>query len=400
MICPSCQTENANRNVFCNNCGTLLKDTDSMVGDTKSPTLSFQFPPEQPPSDDSFEEETPTVFGQNPIKIPPAAPIAEPQTPPPTQVFDSANQSQNVSPNQPAPEVLKQNFMPTAAPAAQAVTNSGRGKRIALLAGILLIGLAAIGVGGFFIVKKLLAGKPEVLPEQVGIFLQSKEKDKLDEIKKQDFSNALEGKDKLLKDEGLLKVESKPNLVLFADEKDFKSGDLRLIQLDTIKPDGTLKQIDFQTSAVENKTEIKRISLSEGLANGKYAFAVLDGFLDDGKHKFWAFQVTNSDKANNDSILKNATVSIKSKDKKKNDKTPETPPTVDSYIYPKTNGVTLRSEPSLTADKVDTLKSSDRLYVMKISDNTSVWRGTTGYWANVKTDDGRSGWVFAPLLKR
>jgi len=402
MICPNCQAKNENRNVFCVACGTILKDTESMVGDTKSPTLSFQFPPQPPveniPVDD---EETPTVFGRDSVNIPPATRIAQPQSsaqPPPTQVFGAVNQSQNISSNQPPKsQVFTPPIIPPISAAAQ--PRSGSGKKIALLAAIGLIALSAIGVGGYFLVSKLMT-KTEVFPQTAGMFVQSKDKDKIDEIKKQDFTNALDGKDKLLKDEGLTKVENNQNLVLYVDEKEFKVADLRLIQLDTIKPDGNLKQIDFQTEAVENKAEVKRVKLPENLANGKYALAVLEGFLDEGKHKFWAFQVVNSDKANNDSILKSSTVSLKSKDKKKNEKTPETPPTAETYVYPKSNGVVLRSDPSLTAGKVDSLTPSDRLYVMKISDNTTVWRGITGYWANVKTDDGTTGWVFAPLLRK
>ncbi len=395
MICPNCQSNNENRDVFCRKCGTLLKQTEEMVGDTKSPTLSFQYP--LPQSSDAFQDETPTVFVQSGSNLLPTPPPITDSEPPPTQMFNSGNLLQ--TPDVPAEPPI-QNFAPPASfPTAQTPTQSNRKKTI-ILAGLAFAGLLLIGVGGFFIFKTIFSAKPEVLPEQVGMFLQSKEKDKIDEIKKQDFTNAVEGKDKLLKDESLMKVESKPNLVLFADEKEFKTADLRLVQLDTIKPDGTLKQIDFQTVSVENKTEIKRLQIADALANGKYAFAILEGFLDDGKHKFWAFQVTNSDKANNDSILKSSNVSLKSKDKKKKEKTPETPPTVDTYVYPKSNGVTFRSEPGLTASKIDSLSSSDRLYVIKISDNTTVWRGITGYWANVKTDDGRTGWVFAPLLRR
>ncbi len=387
-----------------------MKDTDSMVGDTKSPTLSFQFPPEQPPHVENSaafvdEEETPTVFGsQVAAKIPPATQMAQPNpqpnpqpppqpNPPPTQVFATTKPAENVQPNPPVFNPVIPPLPPVSQP------KSGKSLRLALVAAVVFIGLLAIGVGGYFIVSKLLK-KTEILPQTVGMFVQSKDKDKVDEIKKQDFTNAVDGKDKLLKDEGLTKVENNQNLILFTDEKEFKTSDLRLVQLDTIKPDGNLKQIDFQTESNADKAEIKRVKLPENLANGKYAFAVLEGFLDDGKHKFWAFQVTNSDKANNDSILKTSTVSLKSKDKKKGDKTPETPPTVESYVYPKSNGTILRSEPSLTASKVDTLSSSDRLFVIKISDNTTVWRKITGYWANVKTDDGTTGWVFAPLLKK
>ncbi len=60
---------------------------------------------------------------------------------------------------------------------------------------------------------------------------------------------------------------------------------------------GTLKQINYQVVPIEGKPEMKRLRVPDGLANGKYAFALFDGFLDEGKHKFWAFQVKMPKKA-------------------------------------------------------------------------------------------------------
>lgn len=402
MICPNCQAKNENRNVFCVACGTILKDTEAMVGDTKSPTLSFQHPlpmPSETPQSENPPDETPTVFGQsNSVRMSPQ--------PPPTQIYNDTNSQETsfVGTNTPNPSI--NNFAPFAVPNTTPAQKTGNGKKIALVAAIVLLGLTVFGAGGYFLLTKTV-NKSEVLPDHLGMFVQSVNKDKIDEIKKKDFTNALTGKDELFKDDSLTSAEANPNLLIYSDSKEISLNDLRLIQLDTIKPDGTLKQLDFQAAPVDGKPDIKRIRIPEGLANGKYAFAIIDGFLDEGKHKFWAFQVKNSEKPNNDSTLKSSTVSVKSKDKKNEtvtektpvNTTPQKPPTTGNYVFSKSNNVVLRSAPSLTASKVDSLYSGQRLYVMGVSSNTTTWRGITGHWVNVETDSGMTGWVFAPLVR-
>ena len=396
MICPNCQTINESVNIFCVNCGANVAQTGNVIGDTKAPTERFQYTPEQPPATEILQNSVPaTQFAQNAAN-----------TPPPTQIYHTSNSVETsvVPVGQYGGAASIHNFAPAAAfPNTQTQPANNR-KKMFVWAGVIFAGLLSAGLGGFFLLTKQVI-KAEILPEYLGMFIQSKDKDKLDEIRRQDFTNALDGKDKLLKDDSLAGTESNPNLILYSDGKDIPLGDLRLIQLDTIKPDGSLKQIEFQVAPVEGKAEMKRIRISGGLANGKYAFAILNDFLDEGKHRFWAFQVKNSDKTNNDATLKAITITLKPKKEKSNTttttqtNTPVNPPPTGSYAYCKNNNVVLRSSPSLTASKVDGLYSGQRLYVMNISDNTTTWRGITGKWAYVETDNGNTGWVFAPLLR-
>jgi len=65
----------------------------------------------------------------------------------------------------------------------------------------------------------------------------------------------------LLKDESLPSLEPNPTLILYSDGKDVPVSDLHLIQLDTIKDDGSFKQIDFQASPIENKPEMKKLKI-------------------------------------------------------------------------------------------------------------------------------------------
>ncbi len=55
--------------------------------------------------------------------------------------------------------------------------------------------------------------------------------------------------------------------------------------------------------------------------------------------------------------------------------------------------------PSLSAAKVDGLYQGQRLYVINQSDNYTTWRGVTGNWVYVETDEGQRGWVFSPLIR-
>ncbi|CAN5549170.1 hypothetical protein BH10ACI1_BH10ACI1_32490 [soil metagenome] len=395
MICPNCQTINEKENVFCVNCGANVTQTGNLIGDTKAPTESFHYLPQPPPAVSQNLSPPPTQFVQN-------------QTPPPTQIYNTSNSIEtSVVPVNQYGVPSMHNFTPSAqyTNAQQAASNN---KKMFIWAGVIFFGLVAAGLGGFFLLTKP-SFKAEMLPDHLGMFVQNKEKDKIDEIKKDDFTNALDGRDKLLIDDGLTSTEGNPNLILYSDGKDIPLGDLRLIQLDTIKPDGSLKQIDFQAAPVDGKPEMKRIRIPEGLANGKYAFALLDGYLDDGKHKFWSFQVKNAEKTNNDSTLKSMTVSIKPKDSKTTTTTttqttqtnkPIIPPSTGNYAYSTSDRLILRDSPSLTGyDTGVRIRKGQRVYVQSLSSNSDTWKGRTGRWAYVTTDDNYSGWVFTPLLR-
>lgn len=403
MICPNCQTINGNENVFCVNCGTTVSQAETIIGDTKAPTMSFQNP--LPPSPAPSQNLTPTEIFQSSANIPP-----------PTQIYNTSNSIEtSVVPVGQYNAASMQNFAPVAAPFPGAQPQADNTKKMFIWAGLIFVGLMLAGLGGFFWLTKESSFKAEILPEHLGMFVQSSNKDKVDEIKKQDFTNALDGKDKLLKDDSLTSTEGNPNLILYSDGKDISPSDLRLIQLDTIKPDGNLKQLDFQAAPIDGKPEMKRIRIPEGLANGKYAFAILDGYLDEGKHKFWAFQVKNAEKTNNDSTLKTETVSLKPKEKKTTTTTnPQTTqtntPTIPSPTgattrYLKFGNVILRSGPSQTYSPKGKLRSGQKVYVIGYSSEyESFTSNKTGEsynsnYAQVQTESGQTGWVYAAFLK-
>lgn len=383
MICPKCRTTNDDNYVFCVNCGASVTQAGNVEAETiwRAPNSQNLMPP--------------TVQPQN-------------FTPPPTA---NAESFQSIETSfLPAGQYggSIHNFIPT--PPVE--HSSGANKKWFILAGALLVLLLAAGAGAFYFLSKKSV-TAEVLPDHLGMFVQSVEKDKVDEIKKQDFVSGLEAKDKLLKDESLPVLESSPNLILYSETKDVPLSDLRLIRLDTIKPDGSLKQLDFQAAPVDGKPEMKRLRVPEGLAVGKYAFAILDGFLTEGKHKFWAFQVKNSDKANNDAALKDASVAVKSKQTTKTETQPTNsntaappsntstpPPSGAKYAYSTSDRLILRDAPSLSGnDSGVRLRKGERVDIIRYSDNYDSWRGRYGNWAYVETEGGYSGWVFTPLLR-
>ena len=180
--------------------------------------------------------------------------------------------------------------------------------------GLLVLLLLLIGGGAavYFVNKN--SASSESLPAHFGLFFQNQDKNAISEIKKQDFTSVTAAKDEILKNENLPNFPSQPNFVLYAENNDIPLADLKLIQLDSIKEDGSLKQLDIQAAPVEGKPEMKRIRIPESVANGKYAFALFNGYFDEGKHKFWAFSVKNDAKSDNGEIAKNINLNLKPKD--------------------------------------------------------------------------------------
>ncbi len=302
MICPKCNTINENSNIFCVNCGGNLIPTanipQTMLPNSLQSAMPTQFfQPPQNQSDDYIS--SPTVIAGN--------------QPNPNQSQAHFYGSQaNFNQSQP-------NFNPSMAgfnPSIPYIPPQTPPKsRLGLWIGlsVFLVLLLGGGLVGAIVLMNKTKISSEVLPDHLGMFFQNKEKTLVEEIKKQDFTNALDGKDKILKDESIPTVESKPNLILYSDGKDIPLGDLKLIQLDSVKTDGTMKQIDFKATPVEGKPEMKRLWFPEPLAKGKYAFVMIDGFLDDGKHKFWAIEVKNTEKSDNGNVAKVITISLKTK---------------------------------------------------------------------------------------
>jgi len=361
MICPNCQLVNEIGNVYCVNCGTTVSERENV-----SPSL------------------------------------------PPTQLFQNAPPPSHSIETAVLPVGQHYQSMPGFTPSS---TEHPKAKnKILLWAGVVFT-LVLIGVGSLYFLTRN-SGGGEILPEHLGMFIQSQNKDKVSEIRKQDFTNALDGADRLLKDDNLTTAEENPNLILYSEGKDVPLNDLRLIRLDTVKSDGSLQQLDFQAVPIENKPEMKRIRIPDGLAKGKYAFAVLDGFLDEGKHKFWAFEVKNSGKSSNDSDLKATTVSVKQNQNTKNSagttnipSQPVPPPPGAAVRYISTTDVIFRSGPGQSYGSRGKLAPGQKVYVIGYSTNYEYFRSKdTGQvlnynYAEVQTENGKRGWVYAAFLK-
>ena len=294
-----------------------------------------------------------------------------------------------------------------AVPGFSGENRASKNGKTAIWIGLALV-VIAMGVGAFYFLSKPSVAI-EVMPEHLGMFVQSNEKDRVDELKRQDVSNALKARDDLLKNDTLPNLEPKPSLVLYADINEVPINDLRLIQLDTIKDDGTMKQLDIQAAPVDGKPAMKRLRVPEILANGKYAFALLDGFLNEGKHKFWPFQVRNSSKSDNGDMLKASSFPTKPKTEPTAPSTsgevpaPRPPsataPPGSTVAYNTTSGLVLRSGPSQISPKIGNLSRGQRVHIIQYSDNTEYFKGMNSRFAYIQTDTGRRGWVFAAYLR-
>lgn len=379
MICPKCNTENENDNIFCVSCGgNLAPPINSGVTTQPSPTQYYNPSQMTPPNDapDSVQTAFPPVN------------------------YNTTPQTFNASiPYLDTPQKQKSN---------------GKFIWLGLFALFLLIGG---GITAFVIFNKQSA-TTELLPDHLGMFVQTN--NNLSELSKLDSKDAVQTKEDLLKNESLPAAEEKPNFILYSDGKDIPLSDLKLVQLDSIKDDGTLKQINFQTVLIDGKPEMKRLRVPDGLANGKYAFALFDGFLDEGKHRFWAFEVKNPAKTDNGDLAKNFTLSIKPKttesptnanttatnttttvDVKPVAPTPKPEPVAPAgsrVAYSNSSSVVVRNSPSLNARKISSLKRGQKIYVINYSNNYDYWNGMEGNWAYIQTESGGRGWVFTPLI--
>ncbi len=383
MNCPHCNAENDNDNVFCVSCGKPIAAKKNLAATTlPSPTEYYPAGQINPP--ENSPESVKTVL---------KAPSPTFSNAPTYATRQDFNQSVPFQ----TPPVKER--------------KSGKFLWLGLALVFLLIGGA---IGGYFLLKNQndVVTTVEKLPDHLGMFVQSSDKNNLIEIGKQDYSNAVQAKDDLLKNDALPVAEDKPNLFLYADAKEIPLGDLKLVQIDSIKDDGSLKQLNYQAAPLDGKPEIKRLRVPDGLANGKYAFALFDGFLDEGKHKFWAFQVKNAQKSDNGDLAKAFTLSMKPKTNalptnantatiEKPAPTPKPAPSAPAgaqVAYCKSNNIVMRNSPSLNAKKVNALKRGQKIYIINYSENYDYWNGMEGNWAYVQTESGSRGWVFSPLI--
>ncbi len=258
-------------------------------------------------------------------------------------------------------------------------------------AAILMI--VGLGVGGYFI----FGSANETLPDHLGLFARSKEKDRNDEIPRQDFPRVVDARNALLKNEELPAVDAQPTLIFYTEARDTPAADLRLIQLDTIKEDGTMMTLDFQVMPIEQQPDMKRMRVRLPMARGKYAFAMLDTYFNEGRHKFWAFQVKDSPVSGNDSNLKASSISLTPlASRSSNSATAAWPP--GSTIRRVAGRVRMRSAPSLDAGVVRGLSAGEQVSVLGYT-GYDCYQQRCGPWAQVTTSSGMSGYILSVLLR-
>ena len=378
MNCSKCNTLNEKDHLFCVSCGGHLAPPEFINPDLPPTVIGANaFPPNQAHTSSQTYYRT-----DSPDSIPTA--------------FRTSLQ---VNPSPP-------NFTPSVSYPGMPPVKKNNTKFIWLGALVLLL----LAGGGAYLLIGRQSASAEILPDHLGMFVQNKDKNGTSEIFKQDFTSAFTAKDDLIKSESLSSVESKPNLILYSDGKDIPLMDLKLVQLDTIKDDGTLKQINYQPSPVEGKPEMKRLRVPEGLANGKYAFALFDGFLDEGKHKLWAFQVKNSEKSDNGDLAKALTLSLKPKPsptpivKTPNAPAPPTtpsvpPPSGGQVAVVSSGNVVLRAGASQSSSKIGGLHRGQKVYVIEYSSQYERFQNLYSNYAYIQTDSGKRGWVYAAYIR-
>jgi predicted Ser/Thr protein kinase len=274
---------------------------------------------------------------------------------------------------------------------------------IALLAVLSLFLIGIVGVLAYPYIKDALTKKSAPLPDHFGIFYSRQ--DGLTELKMREFKNALNGSDELQADTSLPIVAANPTLLLYYETQMVPSSELKLIKLDSVNEDGKVEYWDYQISPLEGKPEIKQIKIKDGLPKGKFAFALLKDYLDEGTHKFWCFQIVNG--AANPASPQILALSLKPKPSPMPQPTPSpTPkPTPQTPKLPSgpmgvcnENNVVMRAAPTQSSAKVGRLDRGSQVVILQYSSNYETWRGITSNFVYVQTTGGKRGWVFSPFI--
>lgn len=369
MKCPKCSTVNDDEYVFCVNCG-----------------ISFNGPQ--------------TVRS----------------VPPPTEIFplDFGQQAGSIRPREAEFETSIKHPPHRESPITGFRGDAGRSRRVwPIVLGVCIFLLAGVGLAAVLLINRPTA-KTELLPDHLGLFAANKERNQLVEIRRHDLTNALTGAENLLKDETLPDIEEMPELLLYAESTDVPLSNLRAVMLDSIKADGTVKEIDYQASLVEGKPAIKRLRFPSGLPPGRFAFVLFDGFLDEGNHRLWAFQVRSSSRVPNADMARIAKLSVKSIDPGSNTNSqpgssvpanvvPVQKPVISlpasaRVAFCNATDVLVRRGPSLNARQTGRLNRGQKVFVIEYSTNFDNWNGTTANWAFIQTESGKRGWVFTPFI--
>jgi hypothetical protein len=354
MICPQCRTQNDDDYVFCVNCGTPI---DS--GQLKT-------------------EEFPSV-----------ATVVAKETP------------------APVPATIQVQQREIEEPGGEAKKSSGTFRIVALAAAVLFSLVAIAGLVAFFYFGRK-AEPTAQLPEHLGLFAVDPASNRLNEIAKREFPNVKDGRESVLKDQAASITASPAEFILYSDPGEIKTDDLKLVRIDSITDEGSMRNFDFQVVPIENKPSMKRLKLANPVANGRYAFALFNGPFDDGKHKLWPFEIAGVNVTSTDAG-RDYTVALKEKPASNATNTPgnsnsATVPTVAEVpvgarvAYCNSTDVVVRGAPSLTARRVNMLRRGQKIYLLGYSDNYDLWNGVRANWAQIQTDSGKRGWVFTPFI--
>lgn len=362
MICPNCGTENDSEYIFCVNCGTSISMPDQqtlqMPAQQVAQTVKFN-------SNDVDSPSVATAFpGREPY-------ISTPKSSKKWLV------------------ILLTIFL--------------------LLAGaITAVSLVIYFGNGQFSTQNTAV----VLPGHLGLFAVADDKNSLAEISRSDSKNIGD-----LTNDNAVKLKiitSDPEFILYSDPNDIKVNDIKLIDLGSITDKGELEHINYQVALVDGKPEMKRLLIQGGLPDGKYAFAAIDGFFNEGKHRFWPFEISGSQvqtaKLNTTKInleLKpSADVNTNSADVNTNTSTPSPPKPIPTPEIPvgsrvafcNASSVIVRDKASLNGKRINQLKKGQRVFVISYSDTYDNWNGVQANWAYIQTENGKRGWVFTPFI--
>jgi len=260
-------------------------------------------------------------------------------------------------------------------------------------------------LGVYFISPGVIDQRAEIFPDHLGLFWRKDPNAALVEVKKLDYTNALDGRNALLKDETLQIVSNQPDLILYADAAEVSLGDLRFVKLDTLTDEGKVKYLDFQASLIDGKPAMKRIKFERPLESGRYAFALFSGFLTEGKHRFWPIEIRDSN-APAGQFTQELSLSIKptgTPQANTNTNTNQAAQVVEipagaTIAYCARTDVRLRRSASLSGKQLDKLAIKQKVYVIRYSENSDLWNGIESNWALVQTEKGKQGWVFNAFL--
>lgn len=343
MICSQCRTQNADDYVFCVNCGASIGNAANAIG--KDPDTL----------------------------IVPQAPVVIHRPDLPSQ--------------------------PTVLHIAQP-----RRSKLPLFVGLALLLFLLAGVGSY-VAYRVLTNRPtsaSILPDHLGLFYKPSDDSAIYGIEKQETTNLLELREAIAKHSSLHQINSQPEFIFYADAVEMPIGDLKFIRIDSISDDGKLKYLDFQAAIIDEKPSMKRIRFAQPLSDGKYAFALVSGFANDGKHRLWPVEV-KAGAENGAAFTQEIALTLKpeASPTPSATKTPEKtdPPVGATVAYLTRKDVWLRKTPAIQdKGKLSLLKPRQKVFVIRYSSNNDTWEGISSNWALVQTENGRQGWVFNAFL--